>query len=169
MPDPRIDSFSEVEFRSRATNAAPRGAGPDRFWVGVGIFLLVAMAYPFYSYAVHSYLVARELRAAAALAGAEMERFNANLRREAAESQRVAAAEALRTRQRGVSVAGTSIIGGKRIVIVNLGQASLAEAKATVCAQAERYFREPLAGEELHIQRHRGKQPAIDAGTIICD
>lgn len=169
MPEPRIDSLADIQFRSRAMPAVLRPDRPDRFWVGVGIFLLVAMAYPFYSYAVHSYLVAREFREAAARADAEMERFNANLRREAAESQRVAAAEALRTRQRGVSVAGTSIIGGKRVVIVNLGQASLAEAKATVCAQAERYFREPLAGEELHIQRHRGKQPAIDAGTIICD
>ena len=127
------------------------------------------MAYPFYSYAVQTYLLARDVEAAAEKISSEVERAAADARREAVESQRAAAAEAVRQRQRGVSVAGTTTIGGKRIVIVNLGQASLQEAKASICAQAEQYFRERLAGEELHIQRHRGRQPAVDAGRIICD
>lgn len=169
MPEPRIDSLKDLQFRDRGAPTRFQSAGPDRFWLAVAIFLVVAMLYPFYSYAVHSYLLAREVRAATAQASQELERFGANLRREAAESRRVAATEALRERQRGVSVAGTTVIGGRRIVIVNLGEASLAEARATICGQAERYFREPLAGERLHIQRHRGNRPAVDAGSIVCE
>ena len=169
MPEPRIDSLSELQFRSRSQSGVRPAGPPDRFWTGVAIFILVAMAYPFYSYAVQTYLLARDVEAAAEIISSEVERAAADARREVVESQRAAAAEAVRQRQRGVSVAGTTTIGGKRIVIVNLGRASLQEAKASICTQAERYFREPLAGEELHIQRHRGSQPAVDAGRIICD
>lgn len=169
MPEPRTDSLADLQFRPRAMPAAPRPGGPDHFWAGVAIFLLVAMVYPFYSYAVHSYLLGRELDAAAAMMSDELDRLGAEARREADETRRAAAAESMRQRQRGVTVVGTTTIRGKRVVVVNLGQASLAEAKARICAQAERNFREPLAGEELRIQRHRGNQPAMDAGTIICD
>jgi len=55
------------------------------------------------------------------------------------------------------------------MVIVKLGQASLVEARASICRQAAASFKQPLAGERLRVQRHRGAQPAVDVGSITCD
>ncbi|HQZ32214.1 MAG TPA: hypothetical protein PLG89_10175 [Arenimonas sp.] len=93
--------------------------------------------------------------------------------RQAQQDSRVAAvasaARSVAQRQQGVVVAGTTMVGSNRMVIVKLGQASLGEARASICRQAAASFKQPLAGERLRVQRHRGAQPAVDVGSITCD
>lgn len=167
MAEPRMEGpLAELKFRERV--ASPPPAPRDRFWLGVAILLGVAAIYPFYSYHVHTRLAARDVAAAVGEFTKELGEMadEADREQQAAAHQR--SAQALAQRQRGVSLAGTTIVGGRRIAIVNLGSATLTEAEATICRQASRQFGESLAGQQLRVQRHRGRQPAVDAGTITC-
>lgn len=77
-------------------------------------------------------------------------------------------AEAGEHRLEAVEVAG-AIDGAPPTLIVELGRATLDEARLRICAQAATVLRRPLvAGETLRIQRHRGDQPARDVGSITC-
>lgn len=170
MTEPRIESsLADLKFRGGSVNRTRSESSAHHFWTGVAIFLGVALAYPFYSYRVHDYLVSRDVEKALVDFTADMNAVAEDARRESQAAAGRAAARAAEERMRGVMVAGTTIIAGNRIVIVSLGQASLPEAKAVICQQAAVRFREPLAGERLRIQQHRGSQPALDIGTITCD
>lgn len=170
MIDPRIEgSLGDLNFRAPARPTPRREEASGNFWLGVAIFIGVALAYPFYSYQVHAQLLAREMSTALTLADAELAVLASQAQRDSREASSQTAARSASQRQRGVVVAGTTVIGDTRVVIVQLGQASVPEATAIICRQAEAYFNEPLAGERLRVQRHRGSLPAVDAGTIICD
>ncbi|MCX7032419.1 MAG: hypothetical protein NT046_00380 [Arenimonas sp.] len=170
MTDPRIEgSLGDLNFRSPGRSTPRREEAPDRFWLGVAIFIGVALVHPFYAYQVQSRLAERELSDALTEAGAELGAYALQAQRQSREAVAQSAARAVSQRQSAVTVAGTTVVGETRIVIVHLGQATLREAKASICRQAAYQFKEPLAGERLRVQRHRGSLPAVDAGTIICD
>ncbi|HEY9146056.1 MAG TPA: hypothetical protein VIN36_05170 [Thiobacillus sp.] len=167
MAEPRLEGpLADLKFRERAASAAP--VSRDRFWLGTAIFLGVAAIYPFYSYHVHTRLAARDVSAAVGEFTRELDEMADEADREQRAAAQRRADQALAQRQRGVSLAGTTIVGGRRIAIVSLGSATLAEAEGTICRQASRQFGESLAGQQLRVQRHRGSQPAVDAGTITC-
>ena len=97
--------------------------------------------------------------------GALVEDFN---RETAAATQRSAEAQKA-NRLRRVSLAGSTVVNGQRVVIVDLGQASFDEAKPTICRLAARRFGASFADERLRVQLHRGRAPAVEAGVIRCD
>ena len=128
----------------------------------------MALVYPFYSYNVHAQLAAGDVVVALTELTGQVDAMAAEAARQSAMVSNRAAAQAVAVRQRGVVVAGTTRIGSTRVVIVDLGGADLAEASPIICRQAAALYREPLSGEGLRVQRHRGSQPAVDAGTIRC-
>lgn len=132
------------------------GAGA-RFWMGLIVFLLVAAAYPFYSYWVQARLLARDVARAGEAFSQQLEAENARMN-EQARKARIAK----------VSVVGTAPNRNGPIAIVRLEQASLDEATPTICRQAANMLGSSLAGRSLRVQRHRGGQPAVDIGTIRC-
>jgi hypothetical protein len=170
MKDPHIDhSLSDLTFRERSRPVPARAEPTSHFWTGVAIFVGVALIHPFYSYQVQTRLAARDINAVVGEFSNQMNQMGEKAQRQVQESARESAAAALQRRQQGVRLMGTTSVGGNRVVIVDLGQATLGEAKATLCRQAAASFREPLAGERLRVQRHRGRQPAVDVGRITCD
>ncbi|HEU0152607.1 MAG TPA: hypothetical protein VFQ84_04595 [Arenimonas sp.] len=170
MKEPSIKpDWQDLDFRRRATAPARREDHRSYFGVAVTIFLATALVYPWYAYLVNSYLIAREMNAAMQVVNSELERASQAMERQANASAQAAAASSLRRRVAGVSVRGTSIVQGQRVVVVTLGEASLAEAKTKICQQAARYFRQSLQGERLRIQASNGNRPARDAGAVICD
>ena len=173
MTDPRIEgSLGDLNFRAPARSMSRRIDPPSHFWLGVAIFIAVALAYPFYSYHVQSQLMAREIASALTDASTQMDGMGRQAQRDSREiamQAAHAAAQSAATRQGDVEVAGTTMVGGTRIVIVRLGQASLNEARANICRQAAASFDQPLAGERLRVQRHRGSRPAVDIGTVTCN
>ena len=170
MTEPRIEgSFGDLKFRSPSRPAAARSEPDRNFWPGVAVFVGVALAYPFYSYHVHAQLAARDVSAAMTELTGQVDAMAAEAGRQAVMASNRASAQAAAGRQRGIVVAGTTVVGGTRVVIVQLGQAGVAEASAIICRQAAARFGEQLSGERLRVQRYRGSQPAVDAGTIVCD
>lgn len=173
MTDPRIEgSLGDLNFRAPARSMSRRIDPPSHFWLGVAIFIAVALAYPFYSYHVQSQLMAREIASALTDASTQMDGMVRQAQRDSREiamqAAARAAAQSAARRQGDVDLAGTTMVGGTRIVIVRLGQASLNEARASICRQAAASFNQQLAGERLRVQRHRGSRPAVDIGTVTC-
>jgi hypothetical protein len=172
MTEPRIEGSLRDSIH-RAPASAPGGSA-GRFWIGVAVFVGVALVYPFYSHEVERRLVARDVSAALvptvvpAPAGAA-DGLSAAEQRQAAIAANRAAESMAESPDRGVAVLGTTMVGGKRTVIADLGGFSLAEARPLVCKQSAALFRESLAGVTLRVQRHRGTAPAVDAGSVVCD
>lgn len=54
------------------------------------------------------------------------------------------------------------------VVVVNLGQAGVAESTARICQQAQSFLGRTLDGEVLRLQRYRGTQQTTEAGRIRC-
>lgn len=168
--DPFADgSLGDLTFRSRTRSARRRDEVPVAIWLGAAVLLAIALGYPAYSYQVQKRLAQRDVAAAVTAVAGQVDAMSKELQRQTNEASRRSAAQALAQRQSGVVVSGTTIVGGTRVAIVQMGQASLAEAKEPICRQAAARFRQPLAGERLRVQRHRGSQPAVDEGTIVCD
>jgi hypothetical protein len=174
MTDPRIEgSLGDLNFRSSLRSAPSRREPSGNFWTGVAIFIGVALVYPFYSYKVQSQLLARELTVGMEALTGEVDAMEREAGRQAVAASNAyaaqSAAQAAAGRQRGVVVAGTTRVGRTRVVIVQLGQSGLSEAQPSICRQAAALFGERLSGERLRVQRHRGSQPALDVGTVVCD
>ncbi len=69
--------WGDVRFRSRRTRYAegtPEDNATARFVIGILVFLVVALLYPWYSYWVQSRLVARDLEKAAAAVETQLRR-----------------------------------------------------------------------------------------------
>ena len=172
--EPRQDTdWHSLSFR-RPSFASPSGQDP-RFAIGVAIFLAVALAYPWYSYWVSTYLLGRDLKAATTQFQAESDKADAQLSasmartRESNAADAQAAAEYEQRRQvAAVRVLGVSTGGAKPLVLVNLGNASLTDADEEVCRQASSWMRRELSGVTIRIHRFRGNQPAVDAGEVVC-
>ena len=163
--------WGNLRFRRRRSGpplGTPVDNAESRFWIGVGLFLLVALLYPWYSYWVNARLLTLDLKAA----GQEFER---QLKASAEQARQQAAATDVRRQSisRQQRIAAVRVVGAVPsstgpIVIVRLGQASLSEATPTICRQAEGMLGMSLGGERLRVQRHRGGQATEPAGAVRC-
>jgi hypothetical protein len=175
MTEPRIEgSLRDTNQRAPAHAAPSTGVSAGLFWFGLAVFIGVALAYPFYSYQVQRRLAARDVSAALVPAvvpvPAEPDAPLTAAEERQAKIAAYRAAEAQpEVQQSTIAVLGTTMVGGKRVVIAELGGFSLAEARPLICQQAAALYRESLAGESLRVQRHRGSEPAVDAGKVVCD
>lgn len=158
--------------RMRLGDADP---AQTRFVIGLGVFVVVALIYPWYSYRLQAYLLARDLEVGLQQINAEMDavtdQMKANTaRRQQASAQQVQARREEQARQRvaGVRVMGVNDGRSGPVVIVDLGQASVGQATARICSQTERSLGRSLDGVSIRLQRYRGSQPALDAGQIRC-
>jgi hypothetical protein len=138
-----------------------------RFAIGLSAFLIVAIAYPWYSYWVSTRLLAADLEAGLRQVASESAAASAHWRsRMAIRSAR----EVERERQQRIAsvvVHGIGESSGPTVVIVDLGSAGLEEATPAICAQLQRQ-RGARPGDVLRVQRFRGSEPALSVGSIRC-
>lgn len=165
------EDWGNVRFRRHRIGSGA-GAQDDnadaRFWIGLLVFLFVALAYPWYSYWVNARLLASDLQAAGEEIGRQLEASSAQIRRQSMADAVRQQAATQQARIASVRVVGT-IPGAKGpTAIVQLEQGELAEAAATICRQTEYMLGSSLAGKALRVQRHRGSRPALDVGSIRC-
>lgn len=143
-------------------------AADRRFGTGVLVLVVLALAWPWYAWFVGDLLDRRRL----ALEAAQLEAALAAQAEQARQASELARQGRLaRERERrmaAVRVAGVSDAAGAPVVIARLGEASLEEARETLCRQAGEWLRRPTAGIRLRIQRHNGSLPATDVGELSC-
>jgi len=154
--------------RGRYGQASPEDNANSRFVIGVVAFVVVALLYPWYSYWVHSQLLARDVQRAAEVVGSQLKQEVAGLD---AEMQRdVVHWQATTTRQRvaGVRVMGAMVANGVPVVVVDMKQAGLTESARTICAQAPARLGRQTSGMTLQVQSHRGRLPAVTIGSVEC-
>lgn len=168
--DNETRGWRDVRFRPKASGyrAPPVDAAQTRFVTGVVVLVLIALAYPWYSYRVTTWLAARDLQAATAemtrQANAASERMNQQIQ---AQRTRQQVADT-RRRIAAVRMMGATPSRNGPVVIVRMEQASLAEAEAEICRQAARWLGGPVDGKVLRVQRYRDRAPALDIGGIAC-
>jgi hypothetical protein len=148
--------------------AAPEAGAERRLGTALLVFVVVALAWPWYAWFVQDYLDRRMMAAAAAQIDAELAGQARQLQRAQSQAQRARAAQSRAQRIAAVQVAGVGDTGAEPVVVVRLGESNPEEARAVICRQAADWLRRPTAGTRLRIQRHNGDQPAIDAGTLQC-
>lgn len=171
--DPNID-WKDLSFRRRLR--VSEGSGNDRrFAIGLGVFILVALLFPWYAYEVVVYSMERDATKELNELGAEINEANKQSQRQRAASdeyqqrQRKATAELqLRQRIADVRVMGVSTGGNLPTVLVALGNSNIVEAHSTICQQAGKWLRKNVSGTSIRIQSHRGNKPAVDVGEIGC-
>lgn len=179
---PSSKDWGNLRFRPRAKSGGA-GSGDDnaesRFWIGVLLFLAVALAFPWYSYWVNAFLLTRDLEAARAEFARSMEKAEEDMSRqlEAADQRARQQAAANAARREAVArqgrVARVQVVGAipsrsGPIAIVRLERATLSEAIPAICRDAGAMLGRSLAGESLQVQRHRGNDPALTIGEIRC-
>lgn len=143
-------------------------AAEARFRMGLGVFLAVALLYPWYEYWVQTRLLARDVTQAAEEVGKALERETAAMERKAA-----ARAEQPRQATRRRHDASIRTMGAMRtrsgpMVIVDLGGRSLQDARLPICVQAAQWLGEPVDGQTLRVQRYRVNRPSVGAGEVRC-
>lgn len=158
--------------RSRLGESDPVQA---RFVIGLAVFVVVALLYPWYSYHVQAYLLARDLEAGLQQLNAELDGVADEMKADTARRQQASAQQAqarrdeqTRQRQAGVRVMGVNDGRSGPVVVVNFGQAGVAESAIQICSQAEHFLGRKLDGVPIRLQRYRGSQPALSAGQIRC-
>ena len=139
-----------------------------RFGIGVAVFLAVALAYPWYDYAVSAYLLKRDLEDAALEFTKASEEGLREIRKQTAQAAEASRRDEQRRRVGKVRVKGVSDGPTGHVVIVDLGAASVVESEEAICRQAEAWLRRDLADTALAVQRYRGNAPALDAGIVVC-
>ncbi len=162
--------WGNVRFRgSRRTSEASTDDNADsRFWIGLSVFLMVALAYPWYSYWVNAQLLSRSFQEAADSFGREL-----NVAARQTRQARAVSTAQTQEYERESHIANVRVVGVSRnragpVAIVRLGNAGLAESTLTICRQSEVMLGDTLDGQSLRVQRHRGSQPAISVGNIRC-
>jgi predicted phosphoribosyltransferase len=151
----------------------PRGAHPaedpaaSRFAIGLTVFLVVALVFPWYAYWVCTRLLAADAEAALQQLAGESAAASAQWRAQASAANARQRERQQRDRIARVTVRGISEGSGATVVIVDLGEASLAEATESICRQVRRLRREGTY-DALRVQRFRGAAPALTVGTIRC-
>lgn len=171
MTEQSNKDWENIRFGSRSHRPAAESAedrAQSRFVVGIAVFLGVALAYPWYAYWVNARITLYALEVATQELGREAQRADAEAR-----SRQVAASEARSTADRSRRIDAVRVVGATRtrngpVAIVQLGDATAGEAAQRICRQAEGLLREPLDGETLRVQRHRGAAPALDVGRVRC-
>ncbi len=163
--DPNID-WKDLSFRRRTSIS--QSATEHRFAIGLGVFILVALLFPWYAYEVVSYSLERDATRALNQFGIETQKQVDEANKESEKVRAAAAEYQLRQRIAGVRVMGVSSGGDLPTVLVALGNSNMYEADVAICKQASSWLGRNVAGATLRIQKHRGKQPAQDAGEITC-
>ncbi len=138
-----------------------------RFAIGVAVFLGTALAYPWYAGRVDDHLAAQRSAAAEALQTQSQADQRLAAPADYEDVNRSAALREQTRRQASVQVKGTSG-SSPPMALVDLGEATLAEARGTICRQAEMSLGASLAGSALRVQRYRDSQPALDIGQVRC-
>lgn len=150
--------------------------GQSRFTTAVVIFVAVVIAYPWYSYAVHSRLMARDIAAGLAQVSADVDSSSAvaahrsddGRGRQTSMTDPIDRHAAARHRLDVVQVKGASDGRAGTVVVVELGAVGVAESAARICQQAAGFVGYGLEGQVVRVQRYRGTRPATDAGQIRC-
>lgn len=147
----------------------------SRFVTGLVVFLVVALAYPWYSYWVQSRLLTRELEAGLRQVNTEMKTAEKRVRTDVARHQRASAQAAQVRRESSASerVAAVRVMGatdGRNgpVALVNFASAAITESTERICQQTGFFLGRPVSNEVVRVQRYRGTQPATDAGQIRC-
>jgi hypothetical protein len=143
-------------------------AADRRFGTGVLVLVVLALAWPWYAWFVGDLLDRRRLALDAAGLEAELADVAERTRQASEQARRSRLARERERRVAAVQVAGVSDAPGAPVVIARLGEASLGEARETLCRQAADWLRRPVSGSRLTIQRHNGDRPATDAGILDC-
>lgn len=161
--------------RHRRMHSGEADPAQTRFVTRLAVFIAVALIYPWYSYRVQSYLVARDLDVPVEQFVDEIEAASEEVLAEIARREQAAVRQAQvrrqsegRQRTAGVRVMGITDGRNGLVVVVDLGQASIGQAAAQICSQTERSVGRRLDGAAIRLQRYRGSQPALDAGKIRC-
>jgi hypothetical protein len=166
--DASTPDWGNVRFGRR-----PRGGytaddpAATRFAIGVTVFVIVALLFPWYSYWVYTRLLAADAEAALEQFAGETAAASAKLRVQVAAENARRSERQDRERIARVAVRGISEGSGEMVVIVDLGEANLAEATDAICDQVRRQ-RGAGTYERVRVQRFRGSAPALSAGTIWC-
>lgn len=162
-------SDSRFERRDRLARAPEEEAAQTRFWIGLGVFLAVALLYPWYAYWVQTRLFAHEVPQAMRDADAVFRQHDDAVGRaitgRAPASRRQ---EAATRHEAPVRTMGAVRMRSGPMVIVELGGRSLEDARPTICAHAARWLRMPMEGQVLRVQRYRADRPAISVGEVRC-
>jgi hypothetical protein len=164
--DPNIN-WQDLSFRRRSRTTEGSGNDP-RFVIGLVVFVSVALLFPWYAYEVVMYALERDATKALNDFGIETQKQVDAANKEA--ERRHSAALEFQQRQRvaGVRVMGVSSGGDLPTVLVSLGNSNTYEAERSICQQAGAWLKRNVSGMTLRLQRHRGNQPAADAGEITC-
>lgn len=163
-PDWGNVAFGRRPHRSYA-DADPAGS---RFAIGLVVFVIVALVHPWYAYWVQSRLLAADIDAATQQLTRESAAMSAQWRAQASAVSARSREDERGRRVASVSVRGISEGSDATIVIVDLGTATLPEARDAICAQVQR-MRGLGTYDRLQVQRFRGSAPAMPVGSIQCD
>ena len=149
-----------LTFRRRARVAETSSDG--RFAYGVAIFLLVALAHPWYSYWVQKHLLARDIEQGVSEFSDQMDRELRQLSARTAAASRAAAARTEIQRIGTARVVGISD-GRPPLAVVDFGQSNIHEADEVVCRQTALWLRRSVAGTVIRVQNvgSRGTENAI--------
>ncbi|SFN58418.1 hypothetical protein [Dokdonella immobilis] len=166
----RDDDWSAVrrQVSGRIYRTGSTGSFDGRLWIAVTIFLAVALVYPWYSYQVNAFLLARDMEVAAREFARVSEESVRELQKQVAQSADASRREQRRRRIGSVKIKGVSDGPHGPVVIVEMGDASLNESQETICRQASLWLKMKLTNTTLTVQRYRMNQPALDLGIVTC-
>lgn len=158
-----------MRFRPRAAGGSRGSEQTDaRFTVAAIVFVAVALAYPWYSYWVHAHLLGRDMQAAAV----ELNKQARALENAASDQWRTLSAPpdfpVARAVSKPIRLMGISESTSGAVLIAELGDSSLADARDSLCFQASRWAGRSSSGRAFRVQRYRGNAPAVHAGSIQC-
>lgn len=154
--------------RSRYAEGSPDDNANSRFVIGLVVFVMLVLFYPWYSYWVQTRLAARDLARIGEQVGAELRSQSQVAARQTERAAQQRQGAAARRRAGTVRVVGAMLTSGRPVVIVDMGEAGLSESQATICRQASRWLKRPMSGVTLHVQSHRGRSPAVSIGSVDC-
>ncbi|MDZ3822322.1 MAG: hypothetical protein U0S76_01835 [Pseudoxanthomonas sp.] len=158
------DNYRPPRQRGKAADSA----ADRRFGAGVLVLVVLALAWPWYAWFVEDLLDRRRLALEAAQLDAALAEQAEQARQATVQAHRNRLARERERRVASVQVAGVSDAAEAPVVIARLGEASLEEARETLCRQAAEWLGRPISGSRLRVQRHNGDRPASDAGTLDC-
>lgn len=149
-------------------STSPRGS--SLVWLGWGALvaaILIALIWPWYNYKVNAHLLGQDLEATSDQMDRDSQRLQQQAREQRQQANALTAERALEQRLSHVRVRGVTD-SRQPVVIVELGGSNPREARDVICRGAERMLRRSVAGLTLRIQAHRGREPALDAGSVRC-
>jgi hypothetical protein len=162
------DDWSNVRFRPRRVGTDPSGDNPAqaRFVQGALLFVVVALAYPWYSYWVQSHLLTEDSKRALARVDEEMRAIAAQAEAPLIETSTVDASRLRRTSS--PRIVGISEGAATSVIVADMDGAALIDSERRLCADATRWTGRSTAGRTFRVQGYRGSQPAVTIGSIRC-